>query len=75
MQINYDIERLNEILQDFSNACGINIIIVDKNFSILSKKWRKNNRYCYTIQSFQIRKNQNIKEKVKYIKLTTLANK
>lgn len=28
-----------------------------------------------TIQSFQIRKNQNTKEKVKYIKLTTLANK
>lgn len=53
MQINYDIDRLNEILQDFSNACGINIIIVDKDFSVLSKKWRKNNRYCYTIQSIQ----------------------
>ena len=51
MIINYDIERLDGILQDFSNACGINIIIVDINFSPLNTKWSKNNRYCYAIQS------------------------
>lgn len=49
--MNYDIERLNGILQDFSNACGINIIVVDNDFRPLNKKWSKNNQYCYTIQS------------------------
>ncbi len=51
MNINYDIKRLDEILNDFSNACGINIIAVDKDFSPLDKKWTKHNRYCQTIQS------------------------
>lgn len=51
MNINYDIKRLDEILSNFSHACGINIIAVDKDFSPLDKKWTKHNRYCQTIQS------------------------
>ncbi len=51
MNINYDLEKLNTVLNDFSNVCGININIVDKEFAPLSKKWRRNNKYCYTIQS------------------------
>jgi len=57
MNINWDIEKLDSILQDFTYSCGINISIVNKDFKSLGLRPRLVNEYCQEIQKLDIGKN------------------
>ena len=52
MIINYDIEKINNMLQDFYNATGVNMGILGEGFSFVVNKngWEKNS-YCKAIQN------------------------
>ncbi len=58
MVINYDINKINHMLQDFYNATGINMDLLKADFSFVGNKsfWEKK-RYCKAIQSTQKGKN------------------
>lgn len=51
MVINYDIEKINKILRDFYNACGINMDLLKENFTFVGNEsfWEQK-RYCKAIQ-------------------------
>lgn len=52
MVINYDIQKINRMLLDFYNATGINMDLLDKNFSFVGNHsfWEKK-KYCKAIQN------------------------
>lgn len=50
MVINYDIEKINEVLSAFYNATGINIHLLRDDFSSISISQRIHNDYCSAIQ-------------------------
>ena len=52
MIINYNIPRINQCLEDFYNATGINMDLLKEDFSFVGNKshWEKK-RYCTAIQS------------------------
>ena len=52
MLIDFNKERLEQTLSDFSDAIGININITDENFKMLSNRYGSHNKYCSYIQSF-----------------------
>ena len=53
MLIDFNKERLERILSDFSVATGININMVDENFNMLSERYQAHTKYCSYIQSFE----------------------
>lgn len=53
MFINYDRNKLEKALYDFSNATGINISILDENFVNLGFKSNIHHRYCFYIQNIK----------------------
>lgn len=52
MLVNYDVQKINHILEDFHNATGINMDILKDDFSYVGdhSHW-ENCRYCKAIQS------------------------
>lgn len=52
MVINYDVKKINQMLQDFYNATGINMDLLRADFSFVGNHshWEKK-RYCKAIQS------------------------
>lgn len=53
MVINYDMQKINNSLQDFYNATGINMALLKRDFSYVCENrrhWEKN-RYCKAIQN------------------------
>ena len=52
MLVNYDVQKINHILEDFHNATGINMDILKDDFSYVGdhSHW-ENCRYCKVIQS------------------------
>lgn len=50
MNLKLDVGELNNILNDFSNVCGININVVNKYFSAIGDSSKVRNDYCQTIQ-------------------------
>ena len=53
MLIDFNKQRLEKILSDFSVATGININILDENFNMLSERYQAHTKYCSYIQSFE----------------------
>ena len=51
MLINYDIEKLKKVLQDFYNSTGVNIQFLTSDFVHLISNPINNNNYCKCIQS------------------------
>lgn len=51
MVINYDIKKINEVLNAFYNATGINISMLKDDFSPISENQRVHNDYCRAIQA------------------------
>ncbi len=51
MHVNYDSEKLKNVLTDFYNATGVNIQLLKKNFSAVEWRQTMPNSYCKTIQS------------------------
>lgn len=55
MVIHYDIEKINALLEDFSKATDISIVLRKPDFSYVGGiEYRENNRYCQTMQSSPI---------------------
>ena len=50
MNLNYDINKISLTLQDFFNATGINILLLDSNFSTISQSKNAENNYCKCIK-------------------------
>lgn len=50
MNISYNIDKINEALQNFRNATGINIKMVKKDFSNINPISYPNNSYCGAVQ-------------------------
>ena len=50
MKLNYDTNKINSALQDFYNATGINIRLLDKEFSAISYRINADNVYCKCIK-------------------------
>lgn len=52
MIINYDIAKINKVLKDFYNACGINMDLLKEDFSFAgNESFRDKIKYCKAIQS------------------------
>lgn len=51
MNINYDIDRLNQIIADFYQITGISITILDRNFLEVTKCAVKRQEFCKTLQA------------------------
>lgn len=51
MIVDYDISKINAVLQDFYNATGINIDLLKADFSYVSFNHRGNESYCQTIRN------------------------
>lgn len=52
MVINYDITKINKILKDFYNACGINMDLLKEDFTFVgNESFWENKKYCKAIQS------------------------
>ena len=49
MILNYDVEKLNSVLQDFYNATGINITLIQADFSVAELPERTHNDYCRAV--------------------------
>lgn len=55
MVIHYDIEKINALLEDFSKATDISIVLLKPDFSYVGgREYREHNRYCLAMQSSQI---------------------
>ncbi len=52
MIINYDIQKIDKVLQDFYNATGINMDLLKDDFTFVgNKSFWENKKYCKAIQS------------------------
>ena len=52
MLVNYDVQKINHILEDFHNATGINMDLLKEDFSHVGEhSYYENCRYCKAIQS------------------------
>ena len=52
MIINYDIQKINQMLKDFYNATGINMDLLKADFSYVgNRNFWENKKYCKAIQS------------------------
>ena len=51
MIVNYDIQKINTVLQDFYNATGINMDLLDADCAYISFHHRGNDRYCQSIKN------------------------
>lgn len=51
MIIDYDISKINTVLQDFYNATGINMDLLKADFSYVTFNHRGNECYCHAIQN------------------------
>lgn len=52
MNIKYDIEKLDRIIQDFYNITGIAITITDTNFKVISQLTHNRYEFCKTLQAY-----------------------
>lgn len=53
--IHYDIEKINALLEDFSKAADVSIVLLKPDFSYVGgKEYREHNRYCQAMQSSKI---------------------
>ncbi len=50
MVVNYDIQKINSVLQDFYNATGINMDLLKADFSYISCNHRGNDYYCQAVK-------------------------
>ena len=70
MVINYDMQKINNSLQDFYNATGINMALLKRDFSYVCedrRHWEKN-RYCKAIQNTKDGKAMCHKSDIKLLK-------
>lgn len=51
MVVNYDIQKINSVLQDFYNATGINMDLLKADFSYISCNHRGNDYYCQAVKN------------------------
>ena len=50
MVINFNLEKLNELLENFYNLTGISISVCDKDFNFVASKPQSINNYCLAIK-------------------------
>lgn len=77
MVINYDMEKINNSLQDFYNSTGINMALMKSDFSYVCEDRRhwEQNRYCKAIQNTTDGKSMCLKSDIKLLEKCRDAKK